>query len=424
MSNSQARQLLEHLHRGGAFGYWWGVTGEDPDKVKTSYWWPVGKPAPIPTAEHVLFGVHPAAAIPQRGDPAKLRTTIPDIAAVNCVFADFDAKDFAGDKPATLAHIASLALADSALIDSGGGYHAYWLFRAPFMLTGNEERERARELAGGLGALRGRRQRREDLARVLRVPGTVNRKYDPPCPVQILRADYERLYNLPDLETLCKPAERPPAAPIGGNGRGPSEDAGAYWLGKALDQAAPGNRNATGFWLATQLRDAGLSASVAEGQLLAYARLVPQGSGASYYSESEALASLREAYKTPAREPARKVGATPQPAHKAAPTAASSPAAGPKSPDLARRQWPGSGGRGPGCGAGSAPDNCWGAFDRPWQRVPTGRATRPKPAILPSLGQVVGLGRLSLDDRQHGRSDQARQSNRSGNLCGGGRGRR
>jgi hypothetical protein len=320
--NAETRQLLEHLYRGGDWAYWWGVTGEE----KVSRWWPVGKPAPVPTAEHVYFGVHPASELPQRGDSAKLRATIPDIAAVNCLFAEFDAKDFAGDKPATLAHVDGLAVPPSVIVDSGGGYHAYWLFRAPFRLTSNEERERARRLQAAWVVYVGGDKGAKDLARVLRVPGTVNRKYDPPRPVVILRADYDRLYNLPDLETLARPAERTPA-PIGGNGRGPSEDAGSFWLGKALDQAAPGNRNATGFWLATQLRDAGLSASEAEGQLLAYARLVPQGDGANFYSDGEALASLREAYKTPAREPARKAGS-----NGTAPTAGSSPAAGKDEP--------------------------------------------------------------------------------------------
>jgi len=357
--NTEAGRLLAHLHRGGGWAYWWGVTGEE----KVSRWWPVGKPAPLPTAEHVYFGVHPATAIPQRGDPAKARATIPDLAAVNCLFAEFDAKDQVDESeldpgelariladvqakssqlsaakarvvalenarkltiqrnPApymarSLAHIDGLAVAPAVIVDSGGGYHCYWLLRAPFVLASNDDRERARRLQAAWVAYVGGDTAAKDLARVLRVPGSVNRKYDPPRPVAILHADYDQLYNLPDLETLSRPPERPTAAPIGGNGRGPSEDAGAFWLAKALDQAAPGNRNATGFWLATQLRDAGLSASDAEGQLLAYARLVPQGE--DYYSEAEALASLREAYKTPAREPARKVGQSGQAASSAA----------------------------------------------------------------------------------------------------------
>ena len=294
------------MHRGGSWGYWWTVPG------KLSTWWEVGNPAPLPAgASNLYFGVHPAAALPDRWKdgakipPELLRATIPDVAAVNCLFAEFDAKDWVKENeldpaeladmlanvqaqnpdltpdkargmalaeareleikrnpapymPRALAHVDGLAVPPSVIVDSGGGYHAYWLFRAPFVLTAQEDRERARRVQAAWVVYVGGDPGAKDLARVLRVPETMNRKYSPPRPVALLRADYDRLYNLTDLETLSRPAERPPApASTNGNGRGPSDDAGAFWLGKALDQAAPGNRNQTGFWLACQLRDAG-----------------------------------------------------------------------------------------------------------------------------------------------------------------------
>lgn len=68
-----------HLHRGGAYGYWWtldevktyeinrGQRKGQHEKCKRTYWWPVGKPSPLPSGatEHVYFGVHPAIGIPQ-----------------------------------------------------------------------------------------------------------------------------------------------------------------------------------------------------------------------------------------------------------------------------------------------------------------------------------------------------------------------
>lgn len=361
-ADPDARRLLEYLHRGGAFGYWWGVTGE----ARVSRWWPVGQPAPIPTAEHVYFGVHPASEIPHRGNPANLRATIPDIAAVSCLFAEFDAKDEVREAdldpgelariladvqaqnpdltpekaraaalataqqlaiqrdPApymarALAHIDGLAVAPSVVIGSGGGYHAYWLLRAPFMLASNEERERARRLQAAWVGYVGGDGAAKDLARVLRVPGTVNRKYDPPRPVVILRADYDRLlYTMPDLETLSRPPERLALAPSNGHGRGPAEDTGQHWLDWALGLARIGNRNQTGFDMACQLRDDGLSMTEAEDWLLAYARSVPQ-SQSDFYSEAAALASCKSAYAQAARDRAQRVSATPQTAHKAAP---------------------------------------------------------------------------------------------------------
>jgi hypothetical protein len=81
-------------------------------------------------------------------------------------------------------------------------------------------------------------------------------------------------------------------------------DAGAFWLARALEQARVGSRNATGFWLGCQLRDAGLPLSEAEPVLVAYAAAVPAGNHP--YTEREAVESLRSAYRQPARKPAQR----------------------------------------------------------------------------------------------------------------------
>lgn len=80
----------------------------------------------------------------------------------------------------------------------------------------------------------------------------------------------------------------------------PPEEAGEYWLTKALSKAQPGNRNETGFWLALQLRDSGLTQSQATQYMRSYASRVP----GQDYAEWEALTSLREAYSTAPRKPA------------------------------------------------------------------------------------------------------------------------
>jgi hypothetical protein len=79
---------------------------------------------------------------------------------------------------------------------------------------------------------------------------------------------------------------------------------GAFWLQRALEQVSPGNRNATGFWLCCQLRDAGLTTPQAEQWLRVYAACVPAGDHP--YLLSEALASLHSAYSHPPREPAER----------------------------------------------------------------------------------------------------------------------
>ena len=200
-------KLLAHLSRAGSFGYWWTATDT------RSYWWHTNTPAPLPNVrDNIYFGVHPTTQ--NRG--IKHRSTIETIAAINCVFAEFDAKDFQGDKQQVLKHILHLDVQPTIIIDSGGGYHCYWLLDVPFLLDSDSARERAKALQRAWVKKVGGDDAAKDLARVLRVPGTLNLKYDPPRPVKFLFSDFERLYQLDDLEATCKPLHSP--ARTNGNG--------------------------------------------------------------------------------------------------------------------------------------------------------------------------------------------------------------
>lgn len=106
------------------------------------------------------------------------------------------------------------------------------------------------------------------------------------------------------LLELLKPRERPRAANDMPNQAISTQDrqqAGLYWLNYYLPDAHEGNRNNSGFLLALQLRDEGLAIAEAEPFMLQYAASVP----GKDYTERHALASLRSAYKRPAREGAR-----------------------------------------------------------------------------------------------------------------------
>lgn len=81
----------------------------------------------------------------------------------------------------------------------------------------------------------------------------------------------------------------------------PPVDNADLWLRKALEKAEIGKRNEVGFWLACQLRDAGLPQFEAEDYLTIYANGVPQDG--TPYTESEALASVEQAYNRAPREP-------------------------------------------------------------------------------------------------------------------------
>ena len=209
-------QFLAHLHRAGAYSYYHTL----PERRST--WFAAGEAPPLPPrGTNWYFGVHPCSAIPPcntHGEikaSAYVRAQKKFIAALNCLYAEFDAKTY-GSKEAIEAHIAALPIAaPSVLVDSGGGLHAYWLLKAPFVLETPDRLEAGRIIqelwvhtVGGDPAV-------HDLTRVLRVPGTLNHKYNPPRSVEYLTCDLARCFALVEL-TAHLPAvhEAPPRFPV------------------------------------------------------------------------------------------------------------------------------------------------------------------------------------------------------------------
>jgi hypothetical protein len=94
----------------------------------------------------------------------------------------------------------------SAVINSGGGLHVYWISDKP--LTPNEWRPYAEGLKAALlqeGVLSDTGLT-TDIARILRVPGTLNYKYDPPRPVELLPLPLKEYDFAEDLEFLTTEA--------------------------------------------------------------------------------------------------------------------------------------------------------------------------------------------------------------------------
>lgn len=206
-TNSLRKKLLSHLTRGGQYAYWWVSEG------KETTWWPVARPAPMPTGKvNVYFGVHPVATIPQHtyltGErtgqvkPAReVRPKLGDVSAVNCIFAEFDGKDFEDGKAGALSHIVDLVPPASCLIDSGGGYHAYWLLAQPVELNDEATRQHVRDLQTNWVEYVEADRGAKDLSRVLRVPGTRNYKdkYAPDFPEVTFVWYEDTLYTLDEL---------------------------------------------------------------------------------------------------------------------------------------------------------------------------------------------------------------------------------
>lgn len=237
-----ANQLLDILHRQPAkqdqpsYAYIWQKHGANRFRTE---WFEVGEPLPPyhPDVD-TYFGVHPCKSIPtknRQGQPAPphhIRGKIEDVASIACLFAEFDLHTKADEqappppaglpaavaapgedgegKEALLAHVRSIDPAPSCIVDSGGGYHAYWFLDHAVPATPAVQRAQAahtNRLASHPTFPADPASK--DLARVLRLPSwrsqdgtehsSLNHKYDPPRPVTIVSLEPDRTYPLATL---------------------------------------------------------------------------------------------------------------------------------------------------------------------------------------------------------------------------------
>lgn len=149
----------------------------------------------------------------------------PDGTAAACaptthvLWADIDGKAFDGSKAAALFALGQANLTPSILVDSGNGWHAYWLLRQPYAFSVAQPLMRGLQRAIGSDAV-------HDAPRVLRLPGTHNHKdcnqvtHDPALvppgwpkckPVRLLQFDPTRRYWLSDFDDYApEDTVRPP----------------------------------------------------------------------------------------------------------------------------------------------------------------------------------------------------------------------
>lgn len=125
---------------------------------------------------------------------------------------DAETEELLSWRQRTREQLQSFAPEPSLVVDSGRGFHGYWLFETPVQLDGNERNSLA-EIVVGLNrrievALGG--DQVADLARVMRLPGTVNPKNGELC--RVFSAPGTR-YSLAELESaLPAPQHTPPPA--------------------------------------------------------------------------------------------------------------------------------------------------------------------------------------------------------------------
>lgn len=192
---------------------------------------------------NIYFGVNPRIEKAGRKDSVK---------EVVGLWADIDAKDFKGGKAEALETIQQRIPGDfepSYIIDTGHGYHVYWLFEEPVSAKNGTIIEEANgRIAKYLGG-----DKVGDLPRILRLPGTYNTKSD--LVVCEIIASSPRRYRVADLHTWTQTfalGEEEAAAKAEDSvyAAGDGEYAGLpeskeKWLTQALWGVGKGKRNKT-----------------------------------------------------------------------------------------------------------------------------------------------------------------------------------
>lgn len=303
MTDPQVQTFLAALWRGASVGYYWSSGG------KKSQWTTTATIAPCALGNNnVYMGIHGCG----EARSAYERSRISDIAAINCLFAEFDAKDERyGSTDAIREHIKTLEIQPQVIVKSGGGYHCYWFIVDP-ILVDNSVRDYLRGIQAAWVKLVGGDPGAKDLARVLRLPGTLNAKYTPARKVEFARFTLTpEGAELIDINRLCELAEplyedqgmltTADLPDIGdnrvvGNGEIPA-------VVNTLATASEGDRNSTLLWCACRLIEKGMSEGAITAELLPVAKRIG-------LTEHESLATIKSAHKQPVRNqtPQRQFG--------------------------------------------------------------------------------------------------------------------
>lgn len=121
--------------------------------------------------------------------------TTNDIEFITCLWADLDAKQFENSKEKALKQIEEFPLKPTAIINSGHGYHAYYALKEAVNVKEFPARQYLTALMKALQA-----DKCDDLPRLLRVPNTINMKYDEQLACVVHLLDDAQFYNLSDFD--------------------------------------------------------------------------------------------------------------------------------------------------------------------------------------------------------------------------------
>ncbi len=299
--DTDTQQFINILHQGGAHRFTQDLTaGANGDKTVT-LWSSVNEPLKVPPAtgkENLYYSVNPTTVRVTDKDRAKyvgksdsyieryVASKNTTVAAINCLYADVDGKDFTNPTNAEVeaqyqtlrndpsknksteaalrnealgraksakyktdpvkylalatAHVAQMTPAPSVIVASGGGFQCFWLLSETFYLRNDADRKRAIALQKRWVSFVGGDPGVCDIRRVLRLPGSINHKkaYAPKFPlVTFVKREFDLRYALADLEAFLPAPVALPSARINQNVATPTATANSTPDITALDVA-------------------------------------------------------------------------------------------------------------------------------------------------------------------------------------------
>lgn len=211
----------------------------------------VAKTQEISGQTNVYFGV--CLRSRQGGEAA-------DVAHATAVWVDLDFKQT--PEAQVIANLKGFRLRPSIGLVSGGGHHVYWLLKEA--VEGPEDFKRLVAVNRALAKVLGADMKACDIARILRVPSTLNIKYKPPRPCQVIVFRPDTRYTLDDFEAILTMDDQQKAAhqPLG------HAPPGGYPMPEDLQKKlAPliqgmwkeGSRHAAALFLSGMLAKAGIT---------------------------------------------------------------------------------------------------------------------------------------------------------------------
>ena len=180
--------------------------------------------------------------------PASRRAKATEVAGIAALWIDLDvnggpeSKTGAFPSAADAIRVAGELAEPTVIVDSGYGVHAWWVLQEPWLFTTPASRESAQRLArqwqDAARVVAGpdvRIDATHDLARILRVPGTTNRKGGKAAPVRVIAANGP-LWPVSALRERVDALGVPTPIAAGASRSGPGTAvSGAVWEGGADD---------------------------------------------------------------------------------------------------------------------------------------------------------------------------------------------